>query len=587
MFCERFPGNRVPFAAPGRGYFASGATLWYAQIMMEIALTRRIRLTFIWFVIIGAFAGGPVFASDTEKGLFGAVDPIPVDGRYYIDPADMALNWLPPYGNPAPVDHYVVLLDRDFSAIANPAGSADVEGRVPAGPAPSFALEALDFDRAYFWRVDTVLQDETRITGPVWTFVTEPIDIPGIVINYSSDPVTQYLMSPSLIILPDGTYLANHEYGGPWSSGHPKQTLFWESRDQGRSWRHIGTALDQYWSSTFYHDGALYLMGIDGKGQSSVTIRRSDDNGATWTDATDETTGFLLDGKGLSYHTGPAPVAIHNGRIWRGMEDRADPGNWGFHFRAFVMSAPVDSDLLDAASWTCTNQMSHDEINWTGTGWLEGNAIVNPDGELVNVLRVSSLIPSLGTVDTAAVMRISDDGATATFDPENDFIDMPGAGVKFVIRYDDETGLYWTLSNPQKKPYAMRNRLVLCSSPDLRNWTRRNVILESWDILLHAWQYVDWRIDDRDMVFVSRTAHPMGHGIVPHGYHDANFFTFHRIEDFRDMLWTGDDDDDDNDTVDDDDDDNNDDNDDSADDDDAPADGSTGDSDEDDAGCCG
>jgi hypothetical protein len=238
-----------------------------------------------------------------------------------------------------------------------------------------------------------------------------------------------------------------------------------------------------------------------------------------------------------------------------------------------------------------TPPISHDEINWTGTGWLEGNAVVSPEGEMLNILRVSGAIPSLGTVDTAAVMHIRDDGTTSTFDPETDFIDFPGGGVKFVIRFDQETDLYWMLSNPQRHPYAMRNRLVLCSSPDLINWTRQKVILKSVDFIFHAWQYVDWRIEGDDMIFVSRTAHPMGHGVWPHGYHDANFFTFHRIPDFRDVLDTDDDDDDDDDDNDDNDDDNNDsddDNDDSGDDDAKQPDEVSGnDDDDDDNGCCG
>jgi len=98
----------------------------------------------------------------------------------------------------------------------------------------------------------------------------------------------------------------------------------------------------------------------------------------------------------------------------------------------------------------------------------------------------------------------------------------------------------------------MRNKLTLCSSPDLRQWTAHETVLYHWDFVFHAWQYVDWRIDGEDIVFVSRTAYPMGHEVLPHGYHDANFFTFHRIENFRDVLAPLDDDTTDDDTVDDD-----------------------------------
>ncbi len=505
-------------------------------------------------VLSSVFAIGSGVLPTTQLPVkSSAIDPYPPDGRQYIEPLALSLNWLPPQDNPSPVDHYTLRLDEDPDVVQNPALTPAYAGNVAASPTPSFLIDEMARDTTYYWRVDAVLQDASVVTGDLWSFTTEPIDIPGNVVNYSSDPVNQYLMSPSLIILPDGTYIANHEYGGPWSSGHAKETLIFRSTDQGRSWRQIATVYDQFWSSTFYHNDALYLMGIDGKGGNpSVTIRRSDDGGETWTEALDENSGLLRQGTNEGYHTGPVPIAIHNGRIWRGMEDRADPGEWGYHFRAFVMSAPVDADLLVAANWTATPPMSHDEINWTGTGWLEGNVVVSPAGEMLNILRVSSAIPSLGTVDTAAVMHVSDDGTTASFDPDNDFIDLPGGGVKFVIRYDEESELYWTLSNYQRHPYAMRNKLTLCSSPDLRQWTAHETVLYHWDFVFHAWQYVDWRIDGEDIVFVSRTAYPMGHEVLPHGYHDANFFTFHRIENFRDVLAPLDDDTTDDDTVDDD-----------------------------------
>ena len=40
-------------------------------------------------------------------------------------------------------------------------------------------------------------------------------------------------------------------------------------------------------------------------------------------------------------------MLIHKGRIWRAMEDEKGGNGWGHSFRAFIMSAPVDSDLLN------------------------------------------------------------------------------------------------------------------------------------------------------------------------------------------------------------------------------------------------
>ena len=73
----------------------------------------------------------------------------------------------------------------------------------------------------------------------------------------------------------------------------------------------------------------------------------------------------------------PVPMLKHRGRIWRAMEDKfPKDGPWGSSFRAFIMSAPIDSDLLNAASWTSSNLLAYDP-QWLGKGWLEGNAVAD------------------------------------------------------------------------------------------------------------------------------------------------------------------------------------------------------------------
>ena len=78
----------------------------------------------------------------------------------------------------------------------------------------------------------------------------------------------------------------------------------------------------------------------------------------------------------------------------------------------------------------------------------------------------------------------------------------------------------------------MRNVLVLRSSSDLKTWQDEKVVLEHPDVLFHGFQYVDWQFDDRDIIYVSRTAYDDEEGGAS-SYHDSNFFTFHRIMDFR------------------------------------------------------
>ena len=355
--------------------------------------------------------------------------------------------------------------------------------------------------------------------------------VPGVVIDHSPASSRQYIGSPSIAVLPDGSYVASHDFFGPGSTMNV--TVVFGSKDRGATWERIAEIKGQWWSTLFNHRDALYLMGTS-REYGAAVIRRSTDGGRTWTMPIDENSGLLRDdGK---YHCAPVPVVEHDGRLWRGIEDAEGPGGWGEHFRARMMSAPVDVDLLRAESWATSAPLGSD-LDWLGGmfgGWLEGNAVVTPDGELVDVLRVDTR-PEAGY---AAVVHLSSDGTIATFDPATDFIRMPGGAKKFTIRFDPESGRYWSLVNwvppafDRGQPPKTRNTLALVSSADLRDWEVRAVVLHHPDVARHAFQYVDWLFEGPDLIVASRTACDDGLGGA-HNAHDANFMTFHRVEGFR------------------------------------------------------
>ncbi len=356
--------------------------------------------------------------------------------------------------------------------------------------------------------------------------------VPGVVIDHSPARTSDYIGCPTIAILPSGRYVAAHSFFGHGMK-HGRTRVFL-SRDRGRTWRRVAELRNQHFSTLFVHRGALYLMGVGGY-HGQITIRRSTDEGVTWTQPRDAHTGLLTPHGG--YHTAPTPVVLHAGRLWRAYEDGRGPGKgWPAKFRAFVVSAPENANLLEASSWTRTNAVAT-KRSWLDRecgGWLEGNAVVAPDGSIVNILRVHCYVGG-----KAAIVRISADGKRASFDPKTGFVDLPGGAKKFTIRFDPKSKLYWSLTNPVNEDVrnglsaaSVRNWLALVSSPDLRHWTIRRKVLYHPDPLFHAFQYVDWQFDGDDIVAVSRTAYDDGLD-GPHNYHDANFFTFHRVKNFR------------------------------------------------------
>ncbi len=358
--------------------------------------------------------------------------------------------------------------------------------------------------------------------------------VPGVVINHIPSSSRVYVGSPGIAVLPNGDYLAKHDEFGPGSTEQGEAvTQVFRSSDRGTTWSHLATVKNIYWASLFVHGTNVYLMGTS-RNHGYAVISRSSDGGKTWTAAKDRRCGLLLDD--AKYHCAPVPVVVHQGRIWRAMEDAMGSGGWGTHFRAFMMSAPADANLLNAETWTVSNRLGRNPQWLAGKfgGWLEGNAVVTPEGQIVDILRVDYR-PDGGK---AAIIRISKDGREATFDPRTDFVDFPGGAKKFTIRYDPASKAYWTLANPvlpahkDPDPSRVRNAVALMRSRDLRQWEIRCIVLYHPDVVRHGFQYLDWLFEGEDIIAASRTAYGQGASAAPR-QHDANYLTFHRFRNFR------------------------------------------------------
>ncbi|WP_017257136.1 sialidase family protein [Pedobacter arcticus] len=364
--------------------------------------------------------------------------------------------------------------------------------------------------------------------------------VPGVVINYQDVETQQYIGSPGICILPNGDYIATHDLFGKgsteFSSAVSKVFL---SKNKGKSWKQIAVLDGQFWSKPFVHGNNLYIMGTD-KHHGNVVIKKSTDGGYTWTKPVDGKSGLLMEGE---FHCAPMPVISSNGYLWRAME-RADGEikKWGFRYGTFMMSIKDDADLLNATNWRHTNTLPYDSTYLNGDfgAWIEGNAVLTNDNNIVNILRVHN--PKDKNNEWAAVVNISPDGLKSSFNKENGFIKFPGGGKKFSIRFDEKTQRYLAIVNYVPKEFRgtvqldrVRNTQAFVSSKDLKTWYVHEILLQHPDIKKHGFNYVDWEFNGENIIYVSRTAYDFKDRSAKN-YHDANFLTFHKIKNYKKLF---------------------------------------------------
>lgn len=374
-------------------------------------------------------------------------------------------------------------------------------------------------------------------------------------IAVSENPEKIFPSSPAVVKLGDGTLVASHD-----TIGHG--TTVYRSADNGKTWQKVrkfdadydddnidDTIEELVYANLFTNTPsdtgkeALYLMGVRrGTGEAAaVAIYRSDDGGLTWSVPEDNKTGWLVEDDGTSIvmpaHTAPVPVVKKDGRIYRAFD--ISGSSWQ-NFKVVVMSADENADLLRRDSWTISNTVQladhisrlPSELNCADPGICEANAVIGPDGELYVLTRFNSA-PS---ADWAAVLKLTDD-ETLAFDR---VISFPGGMSKFTVRYDETTGKYIALSNPNtQRDYSLqRICLSLLVSDDMYNWEVAETLLvpdwlDNWEKLTqeNAFQYPDFIFDGEDIVYVVREAN-----IGAADYHNANCITLYRLENYKQYV---------------------------------------------------
>jgi hypothetical protein len=431
------------------------------------------------------------------------------------------IEWLRPQSVPEDSDvHYSLQVRLRIDPCEPPTET------VVKGTRTSATLTGLLNNADYVVTVSAVQRSNSRVLARSPERFVTPGDIPGIVIDYlhKGDPAYapkgQYIGSPSIARLPDGQLVAGHDFFG--KGGSQDYSRVFRSDDRGRTWHHVSDVAPAFWGKLFVHRSKLYLLACRNE-YADLLLHESPDGGVTWRQPVVVAAG--------RYHKAPVPVVAHAGRLWTCVEQQT--GGWPAGFQALALSVSAESDIRDPRNWTVGKPLPYDPA-WAPKGWatltsnhgfLEGNAVVDPQGRLLNILRYH-VSPHF---KKAIALTISQEDCSLSF---NRLIDFHGGMTKFTIRRHPETGVYWSLVNRVTDPAkpAMRSVLTLVASADLNEWTAvRDILRDDRETAPQytGFQYIDWLFDDEDIVFVSRTAYNGAHN-----YHDANHLTFHRIPDF-------------------------------------------------------
>ena len=195
-----------------------------------------------------------------------------------------------------------------------------------------------------------------------------------------------------------------------------------------------------------------------------------------------------------------------------------------------VMSCDINDDLLVPENWSFTEPhfpgpSDHEEISGMSKPimTIEGTLALTPDGKLLNILRFNK-----GGHAASYEVDLNNPEAPLKF---YHCLPYPCRASKFMIKFDKISSRYYSIGADGVSE-AHRNRLSLLSSTNLTDWRRDKILYDFTNCSPDevGLQYVDFEIEGDDIIYLCRTALNGAHN-----YHDANYSTFHRIKNFRNI----------------------------------------------------
>jgi hypothetical protein len=382
----------------------------------------------------------------------------------------------------------------------------------------------------------------SRLLAPDWVPVLHNLD-------------NEYFVEgPGLVKIGDGQLLATVPIlpRGEWHNARKAEfsrIKILRSADAGRTWTQV-SELPYYSAAPWNHGGSLYLFVTKGGTKhrnDDLLLLRSRDGGRTWS----------------------APVTLFKGHVWNvptGMVIRDNRLYWAVDDLSFGLSGrgprvvvgDLSRDPMEPAAWRLSNpvplavvpeQIANPAFAHFSSRYLEPNVI-----DVQGRIRVLAAFKP---------KRMSTSGMAAVFDftenagePELKFSQynpMPGGQLKFCILKDPASGMFWAAGNlvvdsqsqfdhwwsvfrerpgfHSNDPIGGNDRrfLMLFYSLDGLSWFQAGCVAQARK-LSQSFMYPSLLIDGPDLAIIARSS------INAPNHHDADYATFHRVRNFRELA---------------------------------------------------
>ncbi|AHF93667.1 hypothetical protein OPIT5_29170 [Opitutaceae bacterium TAV5] len=409
-----------------------------------------------------------------------------------------------------------------------------------------------------------------------------PVGTESILVR-SEEPAHSSLYTPSIIRMDTGRLVAAYEIGDRRTPKDAPYAFVLTSDDGGKNWTRRGSARINH-GRLFEAGKSLYYLGHE----RDLRIMRSDDTGETWSQI------FQLT-RGQRWHQSACNVWYARGNVYLVMERIVDDRirSWPVGAAAPVlMRASVDDDLTNWESWTLADELAFQdiipgyrendlEIDFTGLpffpqsypgrhslanrrsmapmGWLEANVVQildpehywhDPNGRTFHLF-LRAHTGGTGYAALAKVIENADGSMTTSLEkvPSGKtalFLPFPGGHMRFHVLHDEPTRLYWMVGSqatdsmtrieqlPADRydlPLNERNRLVLHFSKNMVDWCFAGLVAKGGGNK-ESRHYASMAVDGDDLVILSRSGDAEARTA-----HDGNLITFHRVKDFRKLVY--------------------------------------------------